>query len=147
MTDYFREAAEVLVSRMKKPTGRPDSARSASRGAGMMRLRVGVSGGITMEPETEPDDAGPREGDIWADPNRLLYTDEVCRLIDGMTPNTWRSYVSRGYAPAPDDPDLGRPVNRRTPRWKLSTVADWQHTRVRRKKRNPPTSTEGGDGG
>jgi len=127
----FRVAAEDLASRLE-----PDSVRSAPRGAGMMRVRVGVSGGITVEPESVPDSA-PREGDIWADPNRLLYTEEVCALLNPpMTPDTWRSVVRRGSAPKPDDPDLGTPVNRRRPRWKLSTVVRYQHERKpRRRKR------------
>ncbi len=47
----------------------------------------------------------------------------------GISPGTWRGYVSRGRAPAPDDPDVGRPPNRRQPRWKTSTIDTWQTDR------------------
>ncbi|MEX5637242.1 helix-turn-helix transcriptional regulator, partial [Parafrankia sp. FMc2] len=69
-----------------------------------------------------------------ADP--LLTTAEVAALL-GVGPPTWRGYVSRGTAPAPDDPDLGRPPARRTPRWRRSTVEAWAATR----------RTPGGTGG
>lgn len=40
----------------------------------------------------------------------------------GMQPSSWRSAVSRGYLPPPDDPDASAPKTRRRPRWRLSTV-------------------------
>lgn len=37
---------------------------------------------------------------------------------------TWRAYVSRDQAPAPDDPgDLSMPARSRRPRWHRSTIA------------------------
>lgn len=42
-----------------------------------------------------------------------------------VRPDTWRSYVKRGYAPPPDDPDdqdPGVPKERRRRRWRTSTV-------------------------
>lgn len=49
---------------------------------------------------------------------------EACAARRGIKPGTWRVYVHRGYAPAPDDPDDqdGRPVNHRRPRWRPETV-------------------------
>jgi hypothetical protein len=45
----------------------------------------------------------------------------------GVKPVTWRSYVSRGYAPEPDDKDEGEPViYRRRPRWRASTLDGWR---------------------
>lgn len=48
-----------------------------------------------------------------------------CRI----QPGTWRDYVARGRAPAPDDPDEGAPASRRRPRWKAETVRAWQASR------------------
>ena len=48
----------------------------------------------------------------------------------GVTAGTWRGYVHRKVAPAPDDPDEGRPVNRRQPRWKTSTVDYFKENRI-----------------
>lgn len=45
----------------------------------------------------------------------------------GVQPGTWRDYVARGFAPAPDDPDDGAPPQRRRPRWRPETVKTW-HT-------------------
>jgi hypothetical protein len=40
-----------------------------------------------------------------------------------VTPATWRSSVTRGWAPPPDDPgDESQAANRRNPRWRRSTV-------------------------
>lgn len=77
-----------------------------------------------------PDEPG---GEDLTDPNRLLFSAEVATLLD-MSPETWRSHVTRGTAPPADDPDLDRPRNRRMPRWKLSTIAQWQAARRRRRR-------------
>ena len=71
------------------------------------------------------------EGDVVADPDKLLTGRDVARLL-GIAPQTWRTYVMRGQAPAPDDPDAGTPVNRRVPRWRLSTVRTYVQGRKRR---------------
>ncbi len=46
-----------------------------------------------------------------------------------VTPGTWRHYVSVGFAPAPDDPDVGAPRERRRPRWRPETIKAWHATR------------------
>jgi hypothetical protein len=49
----------------------------------------------------------------------------ACAARRGVQPGTWRAYVSRGQAPAPDDPDDAdptRPVNHRRPRWRPETL-------------------------
>lgn len=43
----------------------------------------------------------------------------------GIKAGTWRAYVSRGQAPAPDDPDAGRPAWYRRPRWRAATLDGW----------------------
>lgn len=53
---------------------------------------------------------------------RQLTTREVADQL-GITPASWRSYVARGDAPAPDG-HLGS-----TPWWKQSTVTRWQAAR------------------
>lgn len=40
----------------------------------------------------------------------------------GIDPATWRSYVSKGYAPNADYADENAPPNRANPRWLTSTV-------------------------
>jgi hypothetical protein len=53
----------------------------------------------------------------------------------GVKPPTWRYYVSRGFAPPPDDTDEGSPPERRRPRWKPETVKAWDDGRpIRRGK-------------
>lgn len=47
----------------------------------------------------------------------------------GIQPATWRGYVHSGRAPAPDDPDSDRPVARRQPRWRQSTIDRWSKQR------------------
>lgn len=49
---------------------------------------------------------------------------EACARRRGIKASTWRSYVARGQAPAPDDPDDqdGRPPSHRRPRWRPETV-------------------------
>jgi hypothetical protein len=48
----------------------------------------------------------------------------------GIAPATWRSYAARGYVPPADDPDDDRPPNRRSPRWKTSTVDHFIANRI-----------------
>ncbi|GAB1646753.1 helix-turn-helix transcriptional regulator [Krasilnikovia sp. MM14-A1259] len=55
------------------------------------------------------------DADAWLDPTEAA-------ALAGVAPSTWRSYVSRGYAPAPDDPDSGSAPQRRRPRWRTSAV-------------------------
>jgi hypothetical protein len=45
--------------------------------------------------------------------------------IAGITPATWRSYVSRGEAPPPD----GREAISGTPWWRVSTIERWMRSR------------------
>ena len=58
----------------------------------------------------------------------------------GIRPGTWKGYVSRGTAPAPDDPDQDRPKERRQPRWKADRVRDWHANRPGKPGR-PRTAT------
>lgn len=60
--------------------------------------------------------------------DRLLTAREVGALV-GLKAGTWRSYVSKGYAPQPDDRDEGRPVTMRMPRWSVRTIAEWRRSR------------------
>lgn len=53
--------------------------------------------------------------------DRLLTGPQAAKLV-GVAPGTWRAYVARGQAPAPDDPDEETTPSRRNPRWKASTV-------------------------
>ncbi|KQC34894.1 hypothetical protein [Frankia sp. ACN1ag] len=48
-----------------------------------------------------------------------------------ITPSSWRANVASGDAPAADDPDTDRPANRRRPRWRRSTIDEWNRTRRR----------------
>lgn len=49
----------------------------------------------------------------------------------GIRPGTWRDYVSKGFAPAPDDLDEGARPERRRPRWRPETVTAWHAARPR----------------
>lgn len=62
--------------------------------------------------------------------------------ICGIRPGTWRDYVSRGHAPAPDDPDAGAPPARRRPRWRRATVEQW-HAQRPGSGRHGPRKTPG----
>ena len=65
-----------------------------------------------------------------------------------VTPATWRSYVARGMAPAPDDPDAGSAPNRRRPRWRADTVRTWHAARPGkggRPRKDTPTCWESRD--
>lgn len=46
-----------------------------------------------------------------------------------IKPATWRGYVKRGHAPPPDDPDENTVKERRTPRWRQSTIDAWHASR------------------
>lgn len=52
----------------------------------------------------------------------MLITDEVADLV-GIEPTSWRTYVSRGDAPRPDD-YVGA-----TPLWRKSTIEKWMRER------------------
>lgn len=75
-----------------------------------------------------------------ADP--LLTGPEVAERI-GIGAATWRGYVSRGHAPQPDDPDDGRPINRRRPRWLTSTVDHFALNRPGQGARTDHTRKQG----
>jgi hypothetical protein len=64
---------------------------------------------------------GVVEGEVYADPDRLLTGAEVAELL-GIRTSTWRGYVLKGLAPLPDEPDDKRPANLRRPKWRLSSV-------------------------
>jgi hypothetical protein len=59
-----------------------------------------------------------------------LLTGPKAAARAGVAAATWRSYVSRGYAPQPDDPDNDQPPNRRNPRWLTSTVDHFTANRL-----------------
>lgn len=104
----------------EKPTGLPDTARSAVR-RGVLVARVSArTGGIEVVAPVESDE--------------LLTGPEIAQRL-GLSPATWRSFVYKGFAPKADDPDEGRPVNRRSPRWRESTVAAWKASRPGRGRR------------
>lgn len=79
----------------------------------------------------------------------LVSAKEAAELL-GIKPATWRSYVSRGQAPPPDEPDdePGKPACHRFPRWRRSTVlgrvgrrkqghrTDLDHAREARRRRD-----------
>lgn len=64
---------------------------------------------------------------VRADLSDLLTVAEVASLL-GMQPGTWRALVARGQAPKADDPGVG-PINRRMPRWRLSSVREYAQAR------------------
>jgi hypothetical protein len=97
-------------------TGLPDAARSGS--VSVARVSVPFKGGVM-------------QGEVSYDPDRLLSGPKVAAFL-GIEPATWRTYVMRGQAPAPDDPDLETPVNRRRPMWKVSTVRTYVQNKKRR---------------
>lgn len=69
------------------------------------------------------------------DEDRLLSLAEAAERA-GLKKGTWQSYVSREYAPAPDDPDDtdtdGTPISkfRSRPRWRASTVDRFTEDRL-----------------
>lgn len=69
-------------------------------------------------------------GEVVADPERLLSGPEVAAVL-GIRPDTWRAYVNRGQAPAPDVPGVGC-AERRRPKWRLSTVRAYHQGKKRK---------------
>lgn len=62
-------------------------------------------------------------------PDDLLTGPQIAALL-GIGDATWRAYVSRGQAPAADDPDADNPnPYRRNPRWQRATVDAWRQAR------------------
>jgi hypothetical protein len=55
----------------------------------------------------------------------LLDTAAICRRL-GITPSTWRAYVARGQAPAPDERFGATPV------WYAATIEAYERKRRRR---------------
>ncbi len=107
---------------VRVPTGgSPTFPRSAARVRevfSVVRVRA-VSGEIVMAELEDP----------------LLTGKEVAARL-GITPAGWRSTVSAGYAPAADDPgDMSVPVNRRSPRWRVSSVDKFVQERASAKWR------------
>ena len=52
-------------------------------------------------------------------------TAAMAAAMVGVKPNTWRAYVARGHAPAPD----GREELSQHPFWLESTVREWEANR------------------
>jgi len=65
------------------------------------------------------------------DSDPLLTVTQVADRIR-LTPSSWRARVDDGSAPPPDDPDADRPLHRRRPRWRRSTVDAWNAERLAR---------------
>ncbi|CUU55340.1 hypothetical protein CcI49_10510 [Frankia sp. CcI49] len=65
-------------------------------------------------------------GQMDADP--LMTVIEVANHLR-LTASSWRAEVADGTAPAPDEPDDDKPVHRRRPRWRRSTVDAWNAQR------------------
>lgn len=63
--------------------------------------------------------------------DEMLTVAQIAEM-SGIDPRDWRARVSRGRAPAADDPDLGRDPRRRQPRWKYRTWKNWEDNRERR---------------
>lgn len=64
------------------------------------------------------------------DPGWWTVTDIAEHL--GIGEPTWRGYVSRGFAPPPDDPgDPAAHPKRRIPRWRPDTIRTWHANRPR----------------
>lgn len=71
---------------------------------------------MTKPIETEAGQAG--------DPDEYLGNAAIARLL-GVVPDTWRTLVKDGHAPAPD---IIEPLSRRRA-WKRSTILAWYPTR------------------
>jgi hypothetical protein len=63
--------------------------------------------------------------------NDDLLTGPQAAIFSGLTPSDFRNRVNSGRAPSPDEADEGAPANRRTPRWRRSTLIAWNATRSR----------------
>ncbi|CAJ64208.1 hypothetical protein FRAAL5575 [Frankia alni ACN14a] len=72
------------------------------------------------------------------DPDPLMTVLQVADHLR-ITPSSWRANVASGDAPAADDPDTDRPANRRRPRWRRSTIEEWNRTRRRGGRPHPDT--------
>lgn len=71
----------------------------------------------------------PADGVIRYDADRLLTASECARLL-GVKPVSFRSMVSSGHIPKPDDPgDVQVSRYRRTPRWRAGTIAQYVASR------------------
>jgi hypothetical protein len=89
-----------------KSAGPPDTARPTFAGAGDVAVRVTLGGEVVVAPDPDP----------W-------LTSAQCAERIGVKPGTWRTLVRDGYAPRADDPgDPASPANRRTHRWRTSSV-------------------------
>ena len=74
----------------------------------------------------------PPDAEVEDDP--LLYAKDVSELVK-FSARTWNRYVQTGIAPPADDPDAGRPANKRMPRWRTSRVRYFMENRVGRGRR------------
>lgn len=78
------------------------------------------------------------------DKDPLMTGGEAAELC-GLAPATWRYYHRVGIVPPADDPgDLASPPNRRTPRWRRSTVEHFRTHRIGRGKRTRVREANGG---
>lgn len=64
---------------------------------------------------------------IHDEAGREFWTGERCAEHCGITPSTWTSYVSRGFAPG-----VAGHLNARTPLWVVDEVRDWHAGRPSR---------------
>lgn len=75
-----------------------------------------------------------------------LLTAKMAGEAAGMTAGAWRGLVSSGAAPVADDPgDLEVPANRRSPKWRLSSVARYVAGRRRPRRGSLPVVGDGPD--
>lgn len=72
---------------------------------------------------------------VFSGEDPMLTSAQAAMRAD-VTPGSWRAMVSDGTVPPADDPgDVSVPANRRSPKWKTSTVDRYVATRrVRRRK-------------
>lgn len=105
--------------------GSPTSRRPAAGSAGFVVARVSA-GGVRFV-GAAVDESPDGEGVYAPGPDSLLSGAQIADLL-GIVPATWRSLVRSGHAPPADEPGVG-PVNRRSPRWKVSTITEFRRTR------------------
>lgn len=79
---------------------------------GAVRQPAPVYGQAYLATRTETDDGLAERGIDWGDPG--LTVEETATRV-GVTPATWRAYVSRHQAPGPDLPGS-------RPRWRAATI-------------------------
>lgn len=116
----------------KESAGQPDTARPTNGGAGSLVIRVTLGGEIQLQGD-EPD---------------LLLTVAQCAARIGVKPVTWRGYVRDGYVPPADHPgDLEVSANRRSPKWRASTVDAYQANRPGRGRGPRPNRKARGEQG